>query len=177
MAPCHKDLYTITGNWNCTSSSMACIVTRHVTHWARLGDVWQCVPVSAKIQQLPGTTFHRPQSTAGSTLCKGDVSRMRQMVTPDTDWFSDPCKGWIFSQNFTNESITFVPGNLGFHAKTGSVIQKHYKAYTVPTESIQTTRLSLQFGRLQPYCKMYYIVSPLINLHTIPHNDKAKTWF
>jgi hypothetical protein len=33
-----------------------------------------------------------PQSTAWSTLWKGDVLRcMRQMVvTPDTDWFSDP---------------------------------------------------------------------------------------
>ena len=33
-----------------------------------------------------------PQSTAWSTLCKGDVSHcMRQMlITPDTDWFNDP---------------------------------------------------------------------------------------
>ena len=40
-----------------------------------------------------GTTFHRPQSTAWSTLCEGDVSRcMKQMVvTPEADWFSDPC--------------------------------------------------------------------------------------
>jgi hypothetical protein len=40
-----------------------------------------------------GTTFHRPKSTAWSTLCEGDVLRcMRQMVvTGDTDWFSDPC--------------------------------------------------------------------------------------
>jgi hypothetical protein len=39
-----------------------------------------------------GKTFHRPRSTAWSTLCEGHVSRcMRQMViTPDTDWFSDP---------------------------------------------------------------------------------------
>ena len=39
-----------------------------------------------------GTTFHRPQSTAWSTLCEGDVLHcMRQIVvTPDTDWFSDP---------------------------------------------------------------------------------------
>jgi hypothetical protein len=39
-----------------------------------------------------GTTLHRPQSTAWSTLCEEDVSHcMRQMVvTPDTVWFSDP---------------------------------------------------------------------------------------
>ena len=38
-----------------------------------------------------GTAFHRPQSTAWSTLCEGDVSRwMRKMVvTPEADWFSD----------------------------------------------------------------------------------------
>jgi hypothetical protein len=52
----------------------------------------QIIPVHANIQQQSGTTFHRPQSTALSTLCKGDVLRcMRQMaVTPDTDCFSDP---------------------------------------------------------------------------------------
>ena len=60
--------------------------------------VRQRVPVPANIQQIrtqplkrSGTTFHRPQSTALSTLCEGDVlCCMRQMVvTPDTDWFSD----------------------------------------------------------------------------------------
>ena len=29
-APCQKDLYTIPGSWKCPSSSMACILTRHV---------------------------------------------------------------------------------------------------------------------------------------------------
>ena len=39
-----------------------------------------------------GQQFHRPQATAWSTLCKGNVLHcMRQMVvTPNTDWFSDP---------------------------------------------------------------------------------------
>ncbi len=58
----------------------------------------QRVPVPANIQQLhttlkrSGPTLHRPQSTTWSTLCEGDVLHcVRQMVvTPDTDWFSDP---------------------------------------------------------------------------------------
>ena len=58
--------------------------------------VFQFPPISSNFAQplkRSGTTFHRPQSTAWSTLCDGDVSRcMRQMVvTPDTDWFSEPC--------------------------------------------------------------------------------------
>jgi hypothetical protein len=58
--------------------------------------VFQFTPVSSNFAQplkRSGTTFHRPQSTAWSTLCKGDVVSycVRQMVvTPDTDWFSDP---------------------------------------------------------------------------------------
>ena len=32
-----KDLYTTPGSWKCPSSSMACILTRHATHWACLG--------------------------------------------------------------------------------------------------------------------------------------------
>ncbi len=56
------------------------------------------VPVPANIQQLhkaieeEWTNIHRPQSTTWSTLCEGDVLHcVRQMVvTPDTDWFSDP---------------------------------------------------------------------------------------
>ena len=54
----------------------------------------QHVPIPAIIQELRTAivrsrpTFHRPQSTTGSTLCKGDVRQM--VVTPDTDWFSDP---------------------------------------------------------------------------------------
>ncbi len=56
----------------------------------------QRVPVPANIQQLPlkrsGPTSHGPQSTTWSTLCEGDMLHcVRQMVvTPDTDWFSDP---------------------------------------------------------------------------------------
>jgi hypothetical protein len=37
MAPCREDLYTVRGSWKCSSSFMACILTRHVTHWACLG--------------------------------------------------------------------------------------------------------------------------------------------
>ena len=37
------------------------------------------------------SNFAQPQSAAWSTLCEGDVSRcMRQVVTPETDWYSDP---------------------------------------------------------------------------------------
>ncbi len=58
----------------------------------------QRVPVPANIQQLhtilkrSGPTLHSPQSTTWSTLCEGDVLHcVRQIVvTPDTDWFSDP---------------------------------------------------------------------------------------
>ncbi len=57
----------------------------------------QRVPVPANIQQLHAieeewTNIHRPQTTTWSTLCEGDVLHcVRQMVvTPDTDWFSDP---------------------------------------------------------------------------------------
>jgi hypothetical protein len=76
-------------------SSMACILTRHVTHWACLDSMFQFPPKSSNFAQplkRSGTTFHRPRSTAWLTLCEGDVLRcMRQMVvTPDTDWFSDP---------------------------------------------------------------------------------------
>ena len=57
--------------------------------------VFQFLPISSNFAQplkRTGTTLHRPQPTAWSTLWKGDVLRcMRQMVvTPNTDWFSDP---------------------------------------------------------------------------------------
>jgi hypothetical protein len=67
--------------------------------WDALGQrVRQCAPVptiSSNFTQpfkRSGTTFHKPQSTAWSTLCEGDVSRcMRQMVvTPDTENFLGP---------------------------------------------------------------------------------------
>ena len=37
MAPCGKDLHTIPGSRKWPSSSMACILTRHVTRWACVG--------------------------------------------------------------------------------------------------------------------------------------------
>ena len=64
--------------------------------WINVYDsVFQFTPISSNFTQpliRIGTKSHRPQSTAWSTPCKGDVSRcMRQMVvTPDTDWCSDP---------------------------------------------------------------------------------------
>ncbi len=75
----------------------------HVTHWACLGcagsgvydSMFQFLPISSNFAQplkRSGPTFHRPQSTTWSTLCEGDgLHCVRQMVvTPDTDWFSDP---------------------------------------------------------------------------------------
>jgi hypothetical protein len=53
-SPCRNDLYTIPGIWKLPSSSMAYILTRHVTHWA----CWGCsgstctMACSANIQQL-----------------------------------------------------------------------------------------------------------------------------
>ncbi len=82
------------------SSCMASIFTGHVNLWACLGcsacdSVFQFLPISSNFTQplkRSGPTFHRPQSTIWSTLCEGDVLHcVRQMVvTPDTDWFSDP---------------------------------------------------------------------------------------
>ncbi len=64
--------------------------------WIGVYDsVFQILPISSNFAQplkRSGPTFHRPQSTIWSTLCEGDVLHcMRKMVvTPDTDWFSDP---------------------------------------------------------------------------------------
>ncbi len=64
--------------------------------WIGVYDsVFQFLPISSNFAQplkRSGSTFHRPQSTTWSTLCEGDVLHcVRQMVvTPDTDWFSDP---------------------------------------------------------------------------------------
>ena len=78
------------------------------THWTchplnKIGMLWigiydsvfQFPPISSYFVQplkRSGPTFHRPQSTTSSTLCKGDVLHCaRQMVViPDADWFSDP---------------------------------------------------------------------------------------
>ncbi len=64
--------------------------------WIDVYDsVFQFLPISSNFTQplkRSGPTLHRPQSTTWSTLCGGDVLHcVRQMVvTPDTDWFSDP---------------------------------------------------------------------------------------
>ncbi len=64
--------------------------------WIGVYDsVFQFLPISSNFAQplkRSGPTFHSPQSTTWSTLCEGDVLHcVRQMVvTPDTDWFSDP---------------------------------------------------------------------------------------
>jgi hypothetical protein len=99
--------------WSVYSPDMSPI--EHV--WDALNrHVWQRIPVCANIQQLRTakrilTTFHRPPSTAWSTLCE-DVSQcMKKMVvTPDTDWFSDtrpylflrylwPTDAYLYSQS------------------------------------------------------------------------------
>ncbi len=64
--------------------------------WIGVYDsMFQFLPISSNFTQplkRSGPTFHRPQSTTWSTLCEGVALHcMRQMVvTPDTDWFSDP---------------------------------------------------------------------------------------
>ncbi len=64
--------------------------------WIGIYDiVFQFLPIFSNFAQplkRSGPTFHRSQSTTWSTLCEGDVLHcVRQMVvTPDTDWFSDP---------------------------------------------------------------------------------------
>jgi hypothetical protein len=61
-----------------------------------------------------GTIFHRPQSTAGSTLCEGNVSPcMRQMVvTPDTDSYwkkKDPLPYHFLKVSLTKKCISVFP--------------------------------------------------------------------
>ncbi len=64
--------------------------------WIGVYDsVFQFLPISSNFAQplkRSRPTFHRPQSTTWSTLCKWDVLHcVRQMVgTPDTDWFRTP---------------------------------------------------------------------------------------
>ena len=48
---------------------------------------------------------------------------------------------------------------------------------TVHSENIQTPWLFSHFVTLQPYSKLIKYLFRLISLHTIPHNDKAKTGF
>ncbi len=66
--------------------------------WIGIYDsVFQFLPISSNFAQplkRSGPTFHRPQSTTWSTLCEGDVLHCvrKMVVTPETDWFSDPPK-------------------------------------------------------------------------------------
>ena len=70
--------------------------------WIDVYDsMFQFPPISRNFAQplkRSGTIFHKPQLRAWSTLCKRDVlCCMRQMVvTPDTDWFSDPHRNFFF---------------------------------------------------------------------------------
>ncbi len=63
--------------------------------WIGVYDsVVQSLPISSNFAQplkRSGPTF-RPQSTTWSTLCEGDVLHCvrQKVVTPDTNWFSDP---------------------------------------------------------------------------------------
>ncbi len=77
-------------HWTCHPLSMFGML------WIGVYDsVFKFLPISSNFAQplkRSGPTFHRPKSTTWSTLREGDVLHcMRQMVvTPDTDWFSDP---------------------------------------------------------------------------------------
>ena len=56
--PMSKDLYTIPGSWKCPNSSMACLLTRHVTNWACLGcSGLTCMTACSSSRQYPAT-FH-----------------------------------------------------------------------------------------------------------------------
>ena len=82
-----------------------------------LWRVWQRVPVSNNIQQLCTAIEERdniPQSTAWSSLCEGDVSRcMRQIVvTPDTDWFSDPQPYFFFEGICDKQMHICIPSHV-----------------------------------------------------------------
>ena len=96
-------------SWKCPSSSMACILTR--SHPLSIFGM----PIHSNFAQplKRSGTSHRPQSLAWSTLYEGDVSRgMRQLVvTPDTDWFSDPRSYLLFfwKVSVTNRCIYIFP--------------------------------------------------------------------
>ena len=83
--------------------------------WTNVYDSgFQFRPISSNFTQplkRSGTTFHGPQSTAWSTLCKGDVSHsMRQMVvTPDSDRLSDLRPYLFFQVSVTNRCISVFP--------------------------------------------------------------------
>ncbi len=100
--PCCKDLYIIPGSWKHPSSCMASILTGHVTRLACLGCSGSAyTTVCSTSCQYPATSHSHwggvDQHSTGlnqqpDQLCEGDVLHcVRQMVvTPDTDWFSDP---------------------------------------------------------------------------------------
>ncbi len=86
--------------------------------WIGVYDsVFQFLPISSNFSQplkRSGPTFHRPQSTTWATLCEGDVfDCVRQMVvTPDTDWFSDPPPPYSTNTHFR---VAFYCGQLKAH--------------------------------------------------------------
>ncbi len=88
-------------------------------------NVFQFLPISSNFT-LPlkrsGPTFHRPQSTTWSTLCKGDVSHcMRQMVvTPDSEILT-----------FLTVTIRAGRANLSLSA-TQEKLLIHQKLFIVP---------------------------------------------
>jgi hypothetical protein len=113
-APCRKDLYTIPGSRKCPSSSIGYILTRHVTHWTYLGFSGSTCTRDSVFQYSPtphrhwsGTTFHRPQSTAWSTLCKGDVA-LHEVNGGHTKYWLVFWSTWIF-KNLTNKCISVFP--------------------------------------------------------------------
>ena len=71
-----------------------------------------------------------------------------------------------------HHKMSYSASNKLYYIQKGS-----RNKYTEPSESIQTPWLFPNVVTLQPYSKMDYIVFPLIYLHTIPHNDEAKTVF
>jgi hypothetical protein len=89
-APCRKDLYTSLGSWKCPSSSMACILTSHVTHWACLGcsgnvydSVFQFPPISR--DNIPQATIKSNQiKCIYIALTSADISKCYTETQPIT---------------------------------------------------------------------------------------------
>jgi hypothetical protein len=88
------------GSWKCPSSSMTCIFTRHVTHWACLGRSGSTCATACSCQ-YPATSHsywrgvgqHSTGHNQPADQLYAKMPRcMRQMVvTPDTNWFNHPC--------------------------------------------------------------------------------------
>ncbi len=71
--------------------------------WIGVYDsVFQFLPIASNFTQplkRSGPTFQRPQSTTWSTLCDEMLHCVRQMVvTPDSDWFSEPPRTLQYSK-------------------------------------------------------------------------------